>query len=631
MCQWYLLFRGDMKTLNRQILLNFIPLIIIPSFVVTVCAIAIITYSLKEGFEQRLLTNFNGAKISLDLVRQDLLLRGSRVVSNNDLIQAIKASDRQRLLLFLNRLVNELGVDIATIYSMRGDVIADGHKPMDYGRNEVRGVSFEGIKNQGVVSGVESTDLGFGIYANVVIKDGNRGIGILKLSHLIDYPLLSDLKKKFGLEAILYQGNRLSATTFRESQVFFNKQLVEIKKESIRSRSIAVGSVVLADNPYQVIAKPFIQNNEVIGSFVIAQSTVEIDRSISSFLWFFGTVLILILIFSSFLSKRFSQKIVIPIQNLADATKKVADGELGDVVEIRSDDEVGVLSSSFNKMSLKLRLMFDQLESQRNRLRDHQEILEQEVEWQTKELREAKDRAEAASSAKSTFITSVSHELKTPLNAIIGYSELALYKALEEESEDSLRSYIKNVSQAGRHLLALIDDLLDLSLIEIGKISFKRSEFNLEEMLENVIEMHGTAADERSISIKKDYKNISYVNGDINRISQVLTNLLSNALKFTPDGGKVGVEVTQSKDEVLISVWDTGIGIEKEMQQHIFGLFHQVDDSNNRKNSGVGLGLNISKKLVEMHGGALTVESEPGKGSRFTFTIPVMEKVYATT
>ena len=236
-------------------------------------------------------------------------------------------------------------------------------------------------------------------------------------------------------------------------------------------------------------------------------------------------------------------------------------------------------------------------------------------------IRQTNDQLAKASRLKSEFVSRMSHELRTPMNAIVGFSDL-----LAEEAEgplgESYMDYVQHIREGARHLLSLINDVLDLSKIEAGRLELSRSDINVADHLAEVLSVIKSLPGANKLLFAVRLPEGLCVHADCMRIKQIFYNLLSNAVKFTPEGGSISIEAVRHSESVAIVVADTGMGIPAEEQQAIFEEFHQVSATINGAREGTGLGLSITKLLVELHGGAIRVESAPGKGSRFTLTLP---------
>jgi len=239
------------------------------------------------------------------------------------------------------------------------------------------------------------------------------------------------------------------------------------------------------------------------------------------------------------------------------------------------------------------------------------------------EIQDKTQELEAANQHKDEFLASMSHELRTPLNAVIGFSEVLLEKMFGEINAKQ-EEYLNDILSSGRHLLSLINDILDLAKIEAGRMELDLEDFELGPAIDNAVVLVRERATRKSLTLDTELgSGLGAVRGDQRKIKQVLLNLLSNAVKFTPEGGRVEVRAQRLRDHVEVSVTDTGIGIAAEHQEAVFEEFRQVGTDYAKKHEGTGLGLTLSKRFVELHGGHIAVKSRLGEGSTFTFTLPV--------
>jgi PAS domain S-box-containing protein len=254
-------------------------------------------------------------------------------------------------------------------------------------------------------------------------------------------------------------------------------------------------------------------------------------------------------------------------------------------------------------------------EAERRKFIDRLAASNQELDLRNREV-------ERATRLKSKFLASMSHELRTPLNAIVGFSDL-----LADETPGALNAkqkrFVNHIKQGSAHLLQLINDILDLSKIEAGQLELRCEDFQVKDALPEVLSTIRPLAMAKTIQVHHKLEAGRPVYADRVRFKQILYNLLSNAVKFTPKEGRIDIDCVESGNEVCISVTDTGIGIRAEDQAVVFEEFRQVEGNTNTANEGTGLGLAITKRLVERQGGKISLESEPGKGSRFTFTLPI--------
>jgi two-component system, NtrC family, sensor kinase len=317
------------------------------------------------------------------------------------------------------------------------------------------------------------------------------------------------------------------------------------------------------------------------------------------------------------LSVLLARHLVRPIKQMRTASARIGAGAYDERIELGRRDELGGLADELNRMAASLQASVQGLEQKvEERTRELQQVLA--------ELSRKGRQLEVASQHKSEFLANMSHELRTPLNAIIGFSQVLrqrLFGPINEKQEE----YLDDILSSGNHLLSLINDVLDLSKVEAGQVELEVASFSLREALERGVVMVREPATKHGVRLSLELApGVHLVEGDERRLRQVIFNLLSNAVKFTPEGGEVVVATASRDHEVLISVTDTGPGIPLEDHERIFDEFQQTDVGV-RQREGTGLGLALSKRLVELHGGRIWVESEPGHGSRFVFTLPAKE------
>jgi len=287
-----------------------------------------------------------------------------------------------------------------------------------------------------------------------------------------------------------------------------------------------------------------------------------------------------------------SGSIVGPVRRMGIRLAAIASGDFSSHVEVSNRDELGALAANLNRMNDELGRLYEELE--------------------------------AASRHKSEFLATMSHELRTPLNAIIGFSQV-LQQQMYGELNARQADYVNDVLSSGQHLLNLINDILDLAKVEAGRMELQPSTFELPDLLENAASMVRERATRQGIGLTvATDSSVGAMEGDERKVKQILFNLLSNAVKFTPSGGKVTLAARAADEHVVIAVHDTGIGITPEDQEKIFEEFYQVGAS--RTQEGTGLGLALTRRLVELHNGQLTVESELGAGSTFTVTLPLQQE-----
>ncbi len=305
-----------------------------------------------------------------------------------------------------------------------------------------------------------------------------------------------------------------------------------------------------------------------------------------------------------------------PLRQLRRSADKVAKGNIEVRSHIHTGDEFEQLSDTFNSMLARLSDAREQLQA-----------INRSLDVKLEEVSQANVALSEANRLKSEFLANVSHELRTPLNSIIGFAEL-LAEIAKSQNHERGAKYSENILHSGRGLLEIINDLLDLAKIEAGKVVMHIDKTSATVICEDLLRLTAPLTESKNLQVQFLFgPDIPLLETDGGKLQQILYNLLSNSIKFTPPGGQIRIEAEMTTDELVsISVMDNGPGISKEDQEHIFDKFTQVDTSATRPHGGAGLGLAIAKELAGLLGGEITLTSELGQGSAFTLIIPKILK-----
>lgn len=412
----------------------------------------------------------------------------------------------------------------------------------------------------------------------------------------------------------------------------FDQRLAPSEVDSAASVKIDTERLMLVERPIE-------HRGRAIGTLFLAVDRTPLIRQANQNVLLVAAAALLAMLVSGIVSGALFQTVARRLQHLTAGAYQLAAGHLDTRIPESGRDEIGLLADSFNAMVASIQAANGQLSATNERLRRSQaqvqsyaEGLEKMVEGRTRELLAAKEAAETASMVKSEFLANVSHEIRTPLNGIIGLADMLADSRVSEEQ----KAWIVNILQCSENLLALINDVLDFSKIESGKLELINESFQPRAMVARAISTVKPRADAQGLDLHAEVTGDPELTmvGDERRLFQVVLNLVANAVKFT-ESGSVRVLIDLAPDEgqrqcrTRFQVIDTGIGIEPEKLEMIFDSFTQADGSTDRRYGGTGLGLAIARRLTHLMGGELIVESTLGQGSTFTVdvTLPLVESV----
>jgi signal transduction histidine kinase/CheY-like chemotaxis protein len=431
------------------------------------------------------------------------------------------------------------------------------------------------------------------------------------------------------LSALSASPHVISAAVYTPDGHMFAGYWRDGRRERLPLPAVPAGAVMTHwfDQQRMVLVQRIEFQGRLFGFVYIISDLQAVNDRLKSYALITAAVLLISLVFALFVSRISQRAISQPIMQLADAVRVISHDKDCSIRAARTGnrDEVSTLIDSVNQM-------LDQIQHRDSALLSAHQELERRVHERTAELAVANQElelrnreVERATQLKSKFLANMSHELRTPLNAIVGFSDL-LAEQTAGKLNDKQKRFVHHIKQGSNHLLQLINDILDLSKIEAGQLEFRYEDFQIHDALPEVLSTIRPLAMAKNIAVESKVETSLGVNADRVRFKQILYNLLSNAVKFTPNGGRIDIDCHQNGDAVAIAVIDTGVGIRPEDQKAVFEEFRQVEGGGGELQQGTGLGLAITKRLVEQQGGKIVLQSEWGKGSQFTITLPSVSR-----
>ncbi len=568
-----------------------------------IVGLLVLTHGVMRGLVDRILDaeiddglrRAREAQASFSAVRRAVLLDQARSVAQVPHLRAVLDTpgvDRVTVGYTLSSLGEALGASLLFVTDAGGKVLADtlesGESAQDLSgaADELAGAESCGIRDY--------AGRAYLVAVSPVTLD-NSVLGLVGLGYDLD-DHARDLSRVTGLYVAIVRDGRLLADAWEDdsAEVSDSSSRVLVDAASRRSSEAdAAPRVSIGEREYMATGVRLPDGTELVLGRPLDDVLVHFERARRE-LWLLGLAITGVgLLVSQWISSRIAR----PIRALTAAAHDLAQGDLATVVDVRSEDEVGLLARAFNDMSRRLSALM-------------------------RETTEKARAAERANAAKSVFLATMSHEMRTPLNSVLGFAE----DLLQTELDDEQREELGLIRHSGQDLLAIIEDVLDFAKIEAGRLQLEWIEFDLEGCLRRVAESLQPAADAKGLPLRIEMGADvpALLVGPASRLRQVVLNLASNAIKFTSSGAvelRASHVAAEGNDVVLrIEVEDSGIGIPADRLDRLFQPFSQLDSGNDRRYGGTGLGLAICKELAGMMGGEVGVRSEPGKGSTFWFT-----------
>jgi len=610
------------RSLKSKIIIPLIVLLIVLVLVIVTIASASIR-DLSDTLTDERVAGASQAAIShLKSLEQHSLLAAHAVANSLTFIEYLQNDDRESMIYYLNSRRTLFNIDNFVVTDNMGYTVMRTHAQANYGDSLT---NFPGVitATQGIASTIYAPNptTYLALTSAVPIFDSNGHIigVVIAVVDMTTDRFIYEVAHTFNAEIAFYSGYMVRATTIKNEDgthavgVIAPDEVIDavIGREETYSLIMPLNGI-----EHHVIYFPLYgwPDEPPTGMFFIAFSNAQTLAATAQMHRLLLIIGVLIAIVGSPLMFLLLIRLMRPLAKLNQSVSQIADpaSESVYIYGRERSDEVGVLSRTIEQMCNTIRA---------------NAVIEGAM---TKELEVALDKAQAANRAKGNFLSNMSHEIRTPINAITGMVAIGKAAPCPDRKDYSL----EKIEGACVHLLGIVNDILDMSKIEANKFELSPAEFQFSHLIDRVVDINMFKANEKkqelSINIASDIPET--VVGDEHRLAQVLTNLISNAVKFTPENGKISLDAKlfdqsrlASDDAVVIlfEVADNGIGINDEQQARLFDAFEQAENSTSRKYGGTGLGLTISKHIVEIMGGKIWVESKLGEGAKFSFTLPL--------
>ena len=583
-------------TLKHKMLATFIPIVLTAIIVTAAISIYLFYDRQHKELEKDLRRALQNIELEIEQLSYSVLYLTQTAMQQEDAVRALAANDRQALLRLSIHIKRLLKADTVRILNKEGVVQADSYRQTQYGQQEGdRPGLRESLAGQSVKK-LESSELGLALTVFSPI-DGVHGVaGVIEVVYPLNLKFLAQIQSIHGIKALVYDGDRLQATTFTRAAILQAPGLLDLKERSLQEKKVFFEELSLDGMPYFVASRPVVSGQKTEGAILLAVSHEEIHRTVRLTVFALLGFMVVVGGLATLISLKTASELAEPLNSLVQITEDIANGDLTREVRVDGVGEIRKLGAAFNTMTQKLNLSMTSIDNL------HREIAER---------KSAEENLQKANRELEEFTYTVSHDLRTPITVIVSYADLVKENYRGRLDANALE-YLDEIIAAGEKMAKLMDDLL--ALAKVGKIPKEVEPYDSREIVDEVIYGHSLGLASSGTVI--ELGSLPKVQLPKSLLFQIVDNLIGNAVRYAAASGGVIRVVGERKDEqVRFSVSDQGPGIPSEERERIFEVFFR--GATGKKQAGTGIGLATVRKIARLYGGDAWVEETPGGGSTF--------------
>ena len=594
-------------TLKHKMLATFIPIVLAAIIVTAAISIYLFYDRQHKDLERDLRRALQNIELEIAELSYSVLYLTQTAIQQEDAVRTFAANDRRaflRLAIHIKRLCK---ADAVRILNREGVVQADSYRPTLYGQHEAGRSGVRESLDGAAVKRLESSEHGLALTVFSPITGAHGIEWVIEVVYPLDLKFLEPIQSKRDIEALVYDGDRLQATTFTRAAILQAPALVDLKERSLHDKKALYEELSLDGMPYFVASWPVVSEQKVEGAILLAVSHEEIHRAVQLAVLALLGLTVVVGGFSVLISLRTASELAEPLNSLVQVTEDIASGDLRREVKVDGVGEIRKLGVAFNAMTQRLNLSMTSIDN-----------LNREIA----ERRSAEENLQKANRELEEFTYTVSHDLRTPITVIVSYADLVKENYRARLDANALE-YLDEIIAAGEKMAKLMDDLL--ALAKVGKIPKEVEPYDSWEIVDEVI--YGLSLGLASSGTVIELGSLPKVQLPKSLLFQIFDNLIGNAVRYAAASGGVIRVAGERKDELVrFSVSDQGPGIPSEERERIFEVFFR--GATGKKQAGTGIGLATIRKIARLYGGDAWVEETPGGGS--TFWVEIVDQLSST-